>query len=28
MQLFDWGKDTNIEKYGQDTPPKVDMTKI
>lgn len=28
LELFDWGKETNQKKYGQDTPPEVDLTKI
>jgi len=28
MQLYDWGKATNLEKYGQETPPKVELSKI
>ena len=28
MRLYDYGKAVNIEKYGQSTPPLVDLSKI
>jgi len=28
FRLYDWGKKTNQEKYGQGTPPDIDLTKI
>ena len=28
FQKYDWGKKTNLVKYGQDSPPEIDLTKI